>query len=118
MLRENKKDSASISQKGVISMRKAEDLDAEYSKRMIEVKVRFGTDNICEGRRIIPKVCWESGVVSIERNDVHDITPGHPVPFDSMTEILPKIEQVLETHGVKVVRKETVKGLYTTIDKI
>ncbi len=100
-------------------MRRIEEREAEYGKRMIEVKVRFWTDNIAEGEgRILPKVCWERGVVRMERNDAHSITPDYPVPFNSMTEILPKIEQVLKTHGIKVVRTKTAKGLYTTIDKI
>jgi hypothetical protein len=59
----------------------------------------------------------------MECNNVHDITTGSPVPFNSMTEILPKIERVLKAHGVKVVRKKTAKGktakgLYITKDKI
>lgn len=100
-------------------MRRIEEREAEYGKRMIEVKVRFWTDSIAEGEgKILQKVCWESGVVRMERNNVHGIIPEYPVPFNSMTEILPKIEQVLKIHGIKVVRKETAKGLYTTIDKI
>lgn len=87
--------------------------EAEYGKRMIEVKVRFWTDDIAEGEgKIRPKVCWESGVVRMERNDLHGIDPEYPKPFNTMTEILPKIEQVLKVHGIKVVRKETAKRLY------
>lgn len=100
-------------------MRRIEEREAKFGKRMIEVKVRFWTNNIAEKEgEIRPKVCWERGVVRMERNNVHGITPEYPVPFNSMTEILPKIEHVLKIHGIKVVRTKTAKGLYTTIDKI
>jgi len=93
--------------------------EAKYGEKMIEVKVRFWTDSIAsEEGKIIPKVCWEHGVIRMERNDAHGIIPKEPLPFNAFTEILPRIEQILKSYGIKVVRKETVKGLYTTQDKV
>lgn len=99
-------------------MEKFEGREAKYGKKMIEVKVRFWTDGIAtEKGKIVPKLCWEGGVIRMERNDAHDIIPGNPTPFNTMTELVPRIEQVLKCYGVKVIRG-TAKGLYTTGDRI
>lgn len=77
--------------------------EAEWGKRMIEVKVRFWTDNIAEGKGMVhPKHAWASGVVRIERNDIHGIVPEDPVHFNSLMEIAAALEKVLIQHGIKI----------------
>ena len=68
---------------------------------MIEVKIRFWTDEIASERgKIRPKHAWASGVVRMESNRSHDISPKDPIPFNSLLELGAKIEQVLLDHGI------------------
>ncbi len=77
---------------------------------MIEVKVRFWTNDLAVGKgKIRPKHAWGSGVVRIDRNDSHGITPGDPVPFNSLSEIPPKIEKVLIDHGITLHPSDRMK---------
>ena len=77
--------------------------EAKWGERMIEVKVRLWTDNIAEGKgNILPKHAWGSGVVRIERNSAHGISPQHPILFHSLMELGAVIEKVLIQHGIKI----------------
>ena len=77
--------------------------EAVHGKKMIEIRVRFWTDGIADTEgKIIPKHCWDSGVVRISSNDSHGITPQNPRQFNSLPEILPHIEKMLIDHGVKL----------------
>ena len=68
---------------------------------MIEIKVRFWTNDIADGRgRVIPKHAWSSGVVRIERNATHGIMPKNPKPFHSLLDLGSVIERVLVDQGV------------------
>jgi hypothetical protein len=75
--------------------------DAKHGQRMIEVKIRFWTDNISsEEGKVIPKHAWTSGVVRVERNEVHEIVPAAPIPFNSLLDLGSAIEKALISHGV------------------
>jgi hypothetical protein len=77
--------------------------EAQWGKRMIEVRVRLWTDKIAAGKGVIrPKHAWGAGVVRIDRNVEHGIVAGKGIPFNSMAEIPSKIERVLLDHGVKI----------------
>lgn len=76
--------------------------EAVHGKKMIEIRVRFWTDQIAKEGKIMPKHCWDSGVVRISSNDLHDIKSLSPIPFNSIPEILPKIEKLLKNHGIKL----------------
>jgi len=77
--------------------------EAKHGQKMIEVKLRFWTDDIAkEHGKIIPKHSWSSGVVRIERNKAHGIVPGNPKPFNSLLDVGAMIEKVLIEHGVKL----------------
>jgi hypothetical protein len=77
--------------------------EAEQGQRMIEIRVRFWTNDLAEGKgRIRPKHAWGSGVVRISSNRSHDIVPHKPVPFNSMADIAGKIEKVLIDHGITI----------------
>jgi hypothetical protein len=77
----------------------------KYGEKMIEVKIRFWTDEMTrkEGY-IMPKHAWTAGVVRMERNDSHGIIPHSPRPFNSLMGIPAVIEKVLVQHGIKLHR--------------
>lgn len=80
---------------------KAASLEAKQGEKMIEVKLRFWTNNIAEQLgKVIPKHAWTSGVVRMERNKSHGIEPGNPQPFHSLLDASAVIEKVLIDHGV------------------
>jgi hypothetical protein len=83
--------------------RDVETREAAHGKRMIEVRVRFWTNDLAEGKgRIRPKHAWAAGVVRLEPNDSHGIRSASPVPFNSIAEIPAKIEKVLIDNGVSL----------------
>ena len=68
---------------------------------MVEVRVRFWTNDIApEAHKVIPKHAWASGVVLIERNKSHGISPSSPEPFQSLLDVGAVIEKVLIAHGI------------------
>jgi len=80
---------------------KLEEKEATHGQKMIEVKIRFWTNDIAEGTgKIIPKHAWSSGVVRMEGNRSHGIEPENPLPFHSLMDVGAAIERVLINHGV------------------
>ena len=78
-----------------------ESLEAKQGEKMIEVKVRFWTNNIAsEPGKVLPKHAWCSGLVRMKRNRSHHIEPEKPQMFDSLLEIGAVIEKALIEHGV------------------
>lgn len=76
-------------------------IDAAHGERMIEVKIRFWTNDISgESGKIIPKHAWSSGVVRMERNLSHGIAPRPPRVFHSLMDLGATMERVLIEHGV------------------
>jgi hypothetical protein len=75
--------------------------EARLGQKMIEVKVRFWTNDISpEKGKINPKHAWSSGVVRIESNPSHGIVPGNPKPFHSLLDVGSVIEKVLIEQGI------------------
>ena len=75
--------------------------EAKHGEKMIEVKLRFWTNDIAEKKGdVIPKHAWSSGVVRVERNDSHGIKPGTPLPFHSLLDVGAVIERSLLEHGI------------------
>ena len=73
-----------------------EQVKAEHGEKMIEVKLRFWTNDIAEGKdNIVPKHAWSGGVVRIESNKSHGIVPAAPIPFHSMLDVGRAIEKCL-----------------------
>ena len=88
----------------VVTMPKVEDaasLIAKQGEKMIEIKLRFWTNNLSpEEGKVIPKHAWTSGVVRIEPNKSHGIDPQSPRPFHTLLDVGSVIEKVLIEHGV------------------
>ena len=77
--------------------------EAQWGNGMIELRVRFWTDGLVEGKgHIRPKHAWGAGVVRMSSNKAHGVTPKNPRPFNSMGEMLDVMEQVLTAHGVRL----------------
>jgi hypothetical protein len=75
---------------------KLKSLEAQHGQKMIEIKLRFWTNDIAEEHgKVVPKHAWSSGVVRIEGNKSHGIIPGSPKPFHSLLDVGSVIEKVL-----------------------
>ena len=84
--------------------------EARYGEKMIEVKVRFWTNDIAEGKgRLKPRHAWTTGVVRMERNESHGIIPGYPRPFNSLMEIPVLIEKILMEHEITLHRDKKME---------
>jgi hypothetical protein len=74
---------------------------ALHGERMIQVTLRFWTNDIAEDdKSILPRNAWTSGVVSVERNKSHGIKPLPPKPFHTLLDLSAVIESVLIAHGI------------------
>ena len=91
-----------------------ESREAKHGERMIELKIRFWTDELCEKGKVIPKHALTSGVVRIKRNDAHGIVPGKTRPFNSLLDLGSAIEQVLKEHGIVLHVSGGMKGYLTS----
>ena len=88
----------------------SESKEAQHGKKMIEVRVRFWTNDLAEEKgKIMPKQAWGSGIVRIDTNSSHGIHAGEPIPFNSLAEIPAKIERVLIDSGVTIHRSSREK---------
>ena len=99
---------------------KAEMKKAKHGERMIEVRVRFWTNEIAYGQvkgEVIPKHAWAAGVVAMDRNETHEITPGSPKPFHTLMDMSSVIEKVLIQHGVVLHPTEKTKK-YVSINNL
>ena len=74
---------------------------APQGEKMIELKVRFWTNDIAKGAgSILPKHAWASGMVRMESNTSHGISTKKPAPFHTLMDLSAVIEKVLISHGV------------------
>jgi hypothetical protein len=75
--------------------------EAQHGEKMIEVKIRFWTNNISRTKgQIVPKHAWSAGVVRMEPNKSHGIVPESPEPFHTLMDVTAVVEKVLVRHGV------------------
>lgn len=75
--------------------------DAEYGENMIEIRLRFWTNNIAEtDGQLLPKNAWCAGIARIEQNDAHGIKAGKPEQFHTLLDIGSTIEKILIDNGI------------------
>jgi hypothetical protein len=74
--------------------------EAKHGEKMVQISVRFWTDQIVKDKQILPKHAWSSGVVGITKNKSHAIVPGAWRPFNSLLELGSVIERVLIEHNI------------------
>jgi hypothetical protein len=85
----------------MIGEKNVEAREAKHGEKMIEIKIRFWTDEISsEAGKVIPKHAWTSGVVRIQGNKSHGIVPRRPRPFNSLLDVGTAIEQTLKDNGI------------------
>lgn len=91
-------------------MRKKAGVKAAQGENMIDVRLRFWTNNIAEGKgKVLPKHAWSSGVVRMQANNTHGIIPRNPKPFQSLLDIGAVIESALIEHGVVLHKSPRMK---------
>jgi hypothetical protein len=84
--------------------------EAKHGKKMIEVSLRFWTNDIAKQKgTIVPKHAWAAGVVRIQGNDSHGIISGNPKPFHSLLDVGSVVESVLMNHGITLHRSRRMK---------
>ncbi len=83
--------------------------EAKHGEKMVEIKVRFWTDEIEGAGRILPKHAWSSGVVTMTRNKSHAIVPGRWRTFNSLMELGSVIEKVIIDHGIVLHHSDKMK---------
>ena len=94
-------------------VRQADSLEAKQGEKMIEIKLRFWTNNIAPERgKVIPKHAWAAGVVRMERNKSHGIEPSSPKPFHSLLDVGAVIERVLIEHQIVLVPGDKMKKYF------
>ncbi|MGB8648890.1 MAG: hypothetical protein WCF84_26875 [Anaerolineae bacterium] len=92
-----------------------EEREAEHGERMIELKVRFWTNDIADGKdAILPKHAWSSGVVRIVKNKAHGIEPQKPQMFYTLMDLPAVIEKVLIAHGIKLQQSRKMGKYFET----
>lgn len=79
---------------------RAEAEEAAHGQRMIELEVRFFTNELAETGRVRPKEGWTRGVVRVTPNDVHGIESSRARHFNSLAELPATIERVLIENGI------------------
>ena len=81
----------------------ASSVEARHGEKMIEVRVRFWTNDIANTKgHIVPKNCWPAGMVYVFRNESHGIKSSRTMPFNSLDEVQNAIEQAMEDVEIKV----------------
>jgi hypothetical protein len=98
-------------------LNKKEGAKPVQGENMIEVRLRFWTNNIAGNKgRILPKHAWSSGVVRMQANKSHGIVPRNPKPFQSLLDIGAVIEAALIEHGVVLHSSRRMKKYMTNRD--
>ena len=75
-------------------------VDAEHGEKMIEIRIRFWTNDIDEGGGILPRHARTGGTVQIEGNSSHGIKPSKSQKFKSLLHLTSEIEKVLIEHNI------------------
>lgn len=75
--------------------------EAEYGQKMIEIKVRFWTNDIADVKgKILPKHALDKGVVRVSSNRAHGLKTSDPIAFNSLMEITSAIERCILNSGI------------------
>jgi hypothetical protein len=81
--------------------------------QMIKVQVNFWTNGIAStDRKRIPRVAWDSGIVQVLPNDPHGIGRGRAIPFNSLSELQPKLETALMEERIKLLKSRKFSSVY------
>lgn len=79
----------------------------EHGDRTIKIELHFWTDGIASERgKVVPKVCWDSGMIHILKNEGHGIERLEPIPFNSLSELEQKLEEAFRKAGIVVLKSK------------
>ena len=94
------------------------DVKAEHGEKMIEVKLRFWTNELASEEGMIrPKHAWDFGMVRIDSNAAHGIKADkNPRPFNSFNDIASVVEDVLVEYGVTLHHGRKSRKLFAEED--
>lgn len=94
-----------------------ESREAKHGEKMIELKVRFWTDELAQEKgKIRPKHAWASGVVRVKTNESHGIKDEKSFPFNSLLELGTVIERVLSENEIILHTKYTKMAKYISAE--
>ena len=83
---------------------------AEQGEKMIEIRVRFWTNDMAGKKDSIrQKHAGPNGVVRVQANKTHGISPRKPRPFQSLMDLPAAIEKVLIDHGIVLHRNRRMR---------
>jgi len=86
--------------------------------KTIKASAIFWTDHIAKSKGEIKQKHGRGlGVVRIQGNHVHKITPGKPIPFNSLMDLTAKIEKLLIQHGIEIRRNGQMRRYMPKEDK-
>lgn len=89
------------------------DRKPKYGKKTIELTVRFWTNDISDKEdHIVPKVCWEHGMITLKKNETHGLEVRKRA-FKSIAHLSRAVEELLKASKVKVLHGRYTKPLYS-----
>ena len=78
------------------------ELQAVHGQKTIRLRVVLWTNDIAaQPGHVVPKKCWDSGVVFIKPNRLHDIEASDGTPFNKWADLPAAIEAELSKAGVE-----------------
>jgi hypothetical protein len=88
---------------------------AKQGEKMIEIRVRFWTNDMAGKKESIrQKHAWANGVVRVQANKTHGISPRKPRPFQSLMDLPAAIEKVLIDHGIVLHRNRRMRKYFAS----
>ena len=79
----------------------------KHGERTIKIELHFWTNDIASERgKVVPKVCWDSGMIHVLKNEGHGIERLGPVPFNSLSELELKLEEAFKKAGIVVLKSK------------
>ncbi len=72
-----------------------------WGKKMIKVAIHFWTNNLPKGTD--EKTAWAGGAIHMLANKQRGLKHNH-VFFNNIEELLPKLQELLNRNGVKLIR--------------
>ena len=92
-----------------------EQREAQQGEKMIEIRIRFWTNDLAESPgNILPKQAWSSGMVIMDRNKSHGIVPKDPIPFHTLMDLTSVIEKALIAHDITLHSSRKMKKYFAS----
>ncbi|MGP8125424.1 MAG: hypothetical protein ACLQEQ_06085 [Nitrososphaerales archaeon] len=83
----------------------------KHGKRTLKLELRFWTNPIAKGGKIVPKLAWDSGKICILKNGPQGIERSE-YHFHSLSELQPSIEKAFKKEGIKLLHSTKYRKVY------